>query len=295
MKSDELQQLGLASLGGCSWEYDLKTDRITYSDEFFALLGYGPGELTIDTDWVSSNIHPKDLSQWRDAFVNAVKGTSKYFDCELRFKHKDDSFIWIQTRGVVVEWDKSGYALSIVGVVFDISQRKTAKENESRYRLFLDNIPDAISLKDQAGRYLYINRQFESWLGKPSYQIYGQTADQIFESDHSELFVLREHEREVWESGGTIAMERGFPRTEDGKSRHAMITKYPIFDETGDMLGIGTTNTDISAQYRAQEAIRLNEQRFDVCLNRHRRPWLKPTGAEARSLSPACANRGSRI
>jgi len=262
MKSDELQQLDLASLGGCAWEYDLETDRITYSDEFFALLGYGPDELAIDTGWVSDNIHPEDLSQWRDAFVTAVKGSSKYFDCELRFKHKAGFFIWIQTRGVVVARDNNGYALSIVGIVFDISQRKTAKENESRYRLFLDNIPDAISLKDQAGRYLYINRQFESWLGKPSYQIYGQTADQIFESDHNELSVLREHERKVWESGRTISMERTFPRTEDGNARHAMIAKYPIFDETGKMLGIGTTNTDMSAQYHAREVIRLSEQRY---------------------------------
>ena len=49
MKSDELQQLGLASVGGCSWEYNLETDRITYSEEFFALLGYCPDELEIDT------------------------------------------------------------------------------------------------------------------------------------------------------------------------------------------------------------------------------------------------------
>lgn len=262
MKSDELQQLDLASLGGCSWEYDLETDRITYSAEFFDLLGYRADELAIDTDWVSDNIHPADLSQWRDAFIGAVKGTRKYFDCELRYRHKDDHYVWIQTRGVVDERDNDGKALSINGVVFDISQRKTAKENESRYRLFLDNIPDAISLKDQAGRYLYINRQFEAWIGKPSYQIYGQTADQIFESDYSELSLLREHESKVWQSGRTISMERSFPRTEDGKTRHAMITKYPIFDETGNMLGIGTTNTDISTQYRAQEAIRLSEQRY---------------------------------
>lgn len=70
MKSDELQQLDLASLGGCSWEYDLETDQIAYSDEFFALLGYRPDELEIDTEWVSDNIHLRDLSQWRDAFVN---------------------------------------------------------------------------------------------------------------------------------------------------------------------------------------------------------------------------------
>lgn len=262
MKTDELRQLDLASLGGCGWEYDLETDRISYSAEFFELIGYRPDELSIDTEWVSDNIHPEDLSQWRDAFIGAVKGTRSYFDCELRFRHKDDHYVWIQTRGVVDERDRHGRALGISGVVFDISQRKTAKENESRYRLLLDNIPDAISLKDQDGRYLYINRQFETWIGKPSYEIYGQTAEQIFESNYSELSLLREHERKVWQSGRTVSMERSFPRTADGISRHALITKYPILDESGNILGIGSTNTDISTQHHAQEAIRLSEQRY---------------------------------
>ena len=262
MKSNQFQQLDIASLGGCRWNYDLATGCTTYSNEFLDLIGYAPGEQAVDTEWVSKNIHPEDLTQWHNAFVNAVKGIETYFDCELRFRHKEDFFVWIQTRGVVTERDRNGRALNVAGVVFDISQRKTAKENESRYRHFLDNIPDAISLKDEVGRYLYINRQFESWLGKPSYQIYGQTAEEIFENDHDELALLRAHEEKVWDSREAISMERSFPRTDDGKTRHAMISKYPIFDENGNMLGIGTTNTDISAQFHAQEAIRLSEQRY---------------------------------
>lgn len=262
MDNEELQRLVMHSLGGCSWEYDVANESITYSDEFLALLGYRPGERRIDSDWVEDNIHPKDLSMWHDSLIRNLRGESRFFDCELRFRRRDDRYIWIQTRGLVTDRDAAARALRVVGLVFDISERKAAKESESRYRLFLDNIPDALSLKDRDGRYIFINRQFESWIGKPSFQIYGKTADEIFASDPAELEAMKAHEREVWERGENVSMKREFPRTEDGRERHAVITKFPIFDEAGAILGIGTTNTDISEHYRAQEAVRMSEVRY---------------------------------
>ncbi len=262
MDNEELQRLVMQSLGGCSWEYDLVSESVTYSDEFLALLGYRPGERPVDTDWVADNIHPKDLSMWQESLVRNLRGESRFFDCELRFRHRDDHYVWIQTRGIVTERDAAGRARRIVGLVFDISERKAAKESESRYRLFLDNIPDALSLKDRNGRYIYINRRFEAWIGKPSYQIHGKTADEIFAGDPTQLEAMKAHERDVWERGETISMEREFPRTGDGRVRHAVITKFPIFDEAGAILGIGTTNTDISERHRAQEAVRMSEVRY---------------------------------
>lgn len=262
MNNDDLKRLVMESLGGCSWELDLRENRITYSDEFLALIGYLPSKGKIELSWVSDNIHPKDLPQWREAYVNHVKGNSEYFDCELRFRHRQDYYIWMQTRGCAIERDPDGRASRVVGMVFDISDRKASKQTESRYRLFLDNIPDAISLKDRQGRYLYINRQFESWLGRPSYQIHGMTAEQIFKSDFSELAELMEHEARVWETGESMSMERHFPRTEDGLERMAVITKFPVFDESGHMLAIGTSNTDVTERHRAQEAIRMSEVRY---------------------------------
>ncbi len=262
MKNEELQQLVLESLGGCSWEYDLPDDIITYSAEFFQLLGYLSNEFAIDSDWVADNIHPEDLSQWRDAFVGSIKGSSRYFDCELRFKHKDGHYVWIQTRGVVNERDDQGRALRIVGMVFDISERKAAKETESRYRQFLDNIPDALSLKDRDGRYVYVNREFEKWLGKPSYQIYGRTAAEVFPSASDNLARLLDHELQVWERAETISVERQFPMTEDGVIRNAVITKFPVFDASGHILAIGSTSTDVTERYRTQQALIASERRY---------------------------------
>ncbi len=262
MNSDQLQRLVSDHLGACTWDMDLERNEIHYSDEFFALIGYAPGEVRLDRDWVANNIHPEELAAWREAFLRSIKGQSRYFDCELRFRHKLGHYIWIQTRGTVVERNPDGRALRIDGLVFDISERMAGKESESRYRLFLDNIPVAISLKDRDGRYLYINRQFEEWLGRPSYQIHGMKADEIFDTREGELDLLRQHEERVWQSGEVVSMERDFPRTPDGRERKALITKFPVFDQAGNVLAIGTTNTDVTDRVEAREALERSERRY---------------------------------
>lgn len=262
MKHADLQQQILETLGSRSWEYDLVSGKVDYSEGYQQLLGYRPDEREFDTSWVRDNIHPKDLHLWEDVFVRCIKGQIPSFDCELRFKHRDDSYVWIQTRGAVIERDGDGRALRMGGLVFDLSDRHASKEAESRFRLFLDNIPDAISLKDSQGRYLYINRQFERWIGKPSYQIHGRTAEQIFDSESNEYDLMQEHERLILQQGEVVSMEREFPMTDDGKIRHAVITKFPIFDESGRILGIGTTNTDVSERHRSQEILRASELRY---------------------------------
>ena len=145
MDFEALQQRVIESLGSCSWQFEPHSGKVDYSEGFQRLLGYEPGERVFDTNWVSDNIHPKDLSLWQDVYIRCVQGQIQSFDCELRFKHKDDFFLWIQTRGAVLEQDADGRALLIGGLVFPRDDRETIKVTESRFRLFLDNVPDAIS------------------------------------------------------------------------------------------------------------------------------------------------------
>lgn len=262
MKTEELQQLVLNSLGGCSWEYDLPADDLAFSDEFFELIGYAPNEMEIDRDWVAGNIHPDDLSQWQQCYAGSIKGHSRYFDCELRFRQKNGQYVWLQTRGVVSERDAQGRALRILGMVFDISERKAGKENELLYQMFLDNIPDAISLKDLEGRFLYVNRQFQAWLGKSADQIYGKTTQDVFPPNTENIEIVQQHERRVMEQGETISMERRFLWTADNILRHADITKFPVFGDDGGILAIGSSSSDATERHRVQEALRASERRY---------------------------------
>ncbi len=150
----------------------------------------------------------------------------------------------------------------VFGLIFDISERKRNRNNEQRYRLILDHIPDAISLTDRAGKYLYVNRQYETWTGKSAREVIGRNSQQVFGIRREDTRAQREHEHEVWEKAKAITMERDIRLSPDQSSQRAIITKFPIFDEAGEILAIGNTITDVTERHLAEQALRLSENRY---------------------------------
>jgi PAS domain S-box-containing protein len=61
------------------------------------LLGYKPQEL------VGMNafqmVHPEDMSKVKDAFLQVVQTTNAYLSLEYRFKHKDGSWLVVESTG----------------------------------------------------------------------------------------------------------------------------------------------------------------------------------------------------
>lgn len=62
----------------------------------------------------------------------------------------------------------------ILAMVSDITERKRAVENEERFATLLNHNPSLIFLKDEEGKYVYVNPAYEKqyaltpdWLGKP--------------------------------------------------------------------------------------------------------------------------------
>jgi hypothetical protein len=52
-RAEELAQTG-------SWDWDLETDELLWSDNMFRLLGLTPGEVTPTPAYVAGRIHPDD-------------------------------------------------------------------------------------------------------------------------------------------------------------------------------------------------------------------------------------------
>jgi two-component system CheB/CheR fusion protein len=67
----------------------------------------------------------------------ASKGKEPY-DMEVRYFHKDGSIVWVNCRGRVVEWNKKGEPLRMLGVHMDITKLKdremavNAEANDAR-------------------------------------------------------------------------------------------------------------------------------------------------------------------
>lgn len=110
-----------------TWDWDIPTSRIAYSDRWMSMLGYQPGELPGTLTTWAERVHPEDYSRVSadvDTFLLSSKGK---LQTEYRMRHRDGTWRWISDRGKVVARDPEGRALRAVGAHSDITARRQAE------------------------------------------------------------------------------------------------------------------------------------------------------------------------
>jgi len=103
------------------WDWDFRTEHVTYSREWKRQIGYEADELS-DTfaEW-ESRLHPED----RDAALGVVEtylgGDASDFESSFRLRHKDGSYRRILARGSALR-DEQGRRIRVVGSHVDVTE-----------------------------------------------------------------------------------------------------------------------------------------------------------------------------
>ena len=113
-----------ASLG--SWEWDVRADRITWSDELFRVYGREPGSFDVTFESFKACVHPDDRGLVHDVVGRAME-TKEPFDYDHRAVWPDGTVRWIHGRGRVIT-DERGQVVGMVGSGQDITDRKNAAD-----------------------------------------------------------------------------------------------------------------------------------------------------------------------
>ena len=109
---------------------------------------------------------------------------------------------------------------------------------------------DHVTIKDLAGRYLYVNAAAAEWFGRPVESVLGRTNDDILSATHAEL--NRERERRILSDGQPIEFEE--VQVRDGITRTWLTTKDAIRDERGEVIALAAISREITARVVAQHA-----------------------------------------
>ena len=126
-------------------------------------------------------------------------------------------------------------------------------ESQVRLQSILDNAPVAISLKDREHRYIVLNRQYEDWLGVTQDRQVGQTLQATY-PDPEFAARIEAIEQQVLTTG-TIQVAEVREPDRGGPSRWLLVTKFPVRDQGGAIVGLGTVNMDISERHNAEQAL----------------------------------------
>jgi two-component system, cell cycle sensor histidine kinase and response regulator CckA len=127
-KSEERLELALKGADLGLWDYNLQTGDAFVNARRAEMVGYKLEEAEPHFTWWGKQVHPEDLDKVRKAFNRHLAGNTPLYECEQRLRHKSGQYIWILARGKVLEWDRQGNPVRIVGTSLDITDRKRAEE-----------------------------------------------------------------------------------------------------------------------------------------------------------------------
>lgn len=109
-----------------SWEWDIKSGEIYWSDELYRIFGHLPGDPEkITMEWAFTLINPTDLPAFKKAVFNSVKNCQP-FNIVYRINSRSDGEIVVNSQGEV-EQDENGKARLISGTTLDITARIRAE------------------------------------------------------------------------------------------------------------------------------------------------------------------------
>ncbi len=139
----------------------------------------------------------------------------------------------------------------------DITARKMAEERISevmrQQQAILDNIPNIAWLKDREGRYVAVNDPFSRTFGVASRDLVGKNDYDIYPP---ELAVKYEKDfREVMTTGIRTYFEESIVDLE-GKIQHQEKIETPIFNDSGEVIGIIGIAHDITTRKEVEVMLR---------------------------------------
>jgi diguanylate cyclase (GGDEF)-like protein/PAS domain S-box-containing protein len=127
-ESEQRWSFALEGSGDGVWDWQVDTDEVFFSKRWKAMLGYAEHEFPNSYEAWYGIVHPQDIAETMARLRAHLNGDAEGYRIEYRIRRKDGEWLWVLTRGLVVERDKSGKPLRMVGTHTDISQRKQSED-----------------------------------------------------------------------------------------------------------------------------------------------------------------------
>ncbi|WP_322488381.1 ATP-binding protein [Chloroflexus sp.] len=124
-------QLAVQSAHIGLWEWDLTTNRVFFSPEWKAQLGYAADELVDSFAVWEERLHPDDRERCLNTINRYLRQPWPNFALEFRLRHKDGSYRWIRSQAALI-YDQHGQPTHMLGAHLDLTDRKQMEEEQQR-------------------------------------------------------------------------------------------------------------------------------------------------------------------
>ncbi len=249
-----------------SWKWDLKTQKVVWSDEMFRLFGVDRENFDGDLNRViNSRIHPDDIEAVNQSNRNVLEAY-KPTPTEYRIVLPDGTQRTVWAEGQLMN-DRDGRPAYLVGYVQDITKRKEAEaiidRLNRRMELILNSAGEGIYGTDTNGRITFINPAMAALLGWEPADLIGQNAHHRFHHTRPNGRAYPAAECIIhlaMLNGQTYHADDDIYWHKDGSPLAVEFTSNPIW-EKGQIVGTVIVARDITERKQAaEEQAKLGEQ-----------------------------------
>ena len=126
-ESEERYSLAAAGANDGLWDWDLKSNKVFFSQRWKSMLGYADSDIGSGLEEWLKRVHPEDRARVQSEIDRHLQALSPYLESEFRIQHRDGSYRWVLCRGLAVR-DEAGKPHRIAGSHSDLTARKRVEE-----------------------------------------------------------------------------------------------------------------------------------------------------------------------
>jgi PAS domain S-box-containing protein len=252
----------IAHLG--SWELDLLTDKLIWSDEVYRIFGLQPQEFGATYGAFLEAVHPDDRAAVDDAYSSSIRDGRDRYEIEHRVVKRSSGEVRVVHEKCEHFRDPGGRIIRSIGMVHDITEQKQAEqalqESERRFHSLADSMPQLVWTALPDGTVDYYNQRYQEYQEIKSVEGTVWEWAPVLHPDDLEATV-NAWRRSV-ETGETYQIEHRV-RMADGSYRWHLSRGVPILDETRRVMRWFGTATDIHDLKLAEEQSKVYAERLE--------------------------------
>lgn len=203
------------------FDVNLETAHSDVTDTWCEIMGIDPNQPEIDpqTNFLS-RVHPEDLPALEAADTACIEGKTVRSTSEYRIKFSDTEWRWMRSEAVVVDRDKQGKAVRMIGTQADITElhnsRHALEVSEKRFRQVQSAAPIGMVLMDNSGHFLGVNDAF--------CRLSGYSEDQLLSTVRMPDLMAKDERKKLYSEIGNLM---------NGDDNHVYIAEHRIVTGNG--------------------------------------------------------------